>query len=130
MESERIGWVDNLRGIGIFLVVLGHLSLPEIEMKIIYSFHMPLFFFISGFLFKMNRFEDKKIGIKKRFSSLIIPYLVFWIISFIFGIAVDFVSGKTLPGFIETLSELFFLNGSVGWNSPLWFLIVLFVSAE
>lgn len=49
-RAERIAWVDGLRGIAILLVVLGHVNPPF--KKIIYGFHMALFFIISGFLFK------------------------------------------------------------------------------
>ena len=49
-SRERIAWVDGLRGIAILLVVLGHVNPPF--KKIIYGFHMALFFIISGFLFK------------------------------------------------------------------------------
>lgn len=46
-RAERIAWVDGLRGIAILLVVLGHVNPPF--KKIIYGFHMALFFIISGF---------------------------------------------------------------------------------
>ena len=60
VRSERIGWVDHAKGIGIFLVVLGHVlygmvhaSLPvprytEYACNWIYGFHIPLFFVLSG----------------------------------------------------------------------------------
>lgn len=44
----RENWVDIAKGIGIILVVMGHANCPEIPHGIIYSFHMPLFFFLSG----------------------------------------------------------------------------------
>lgn len=45
---RRIVWVDVCKGIGIILVVLGHTGSPFV--RLIYSFHMLLFFIISGFL--------------------------------------------------------------------------------
>lgn len=64
MEAERkdIVWLDYARFIGIFLVILGH-SLQRIpdwnsigmikrSYDYIYLFHMPLFFVISGYLFR------------------------------------------------------------------------------
>lgn len=50
--EKRLDWIDCLKGLGIILVVWGHLNLPRAVEIIIYSFHMPLFFFISGYLFK------------------------------------------------------------------------------
>lgn len=49
---ERIKWIDILRAIAIIFVVIGH-TLTEGEVQTyFYSFHIPLFFFISGMLFK------------------------------------------------------------------------------
>lgn len=59
---KKIQWLDTLKGIAIILVVLGHsspdVSLPggpsdqyfKILYNVIYSFHMPLMFWIAGFL--------------------------------------------------------------------------------
>lgn len=50
--KKREQWADILKGIGAILVVIGHLVLYEGNAKVyIYSFHMPLFFFISGYLY-------------------------------------------------------------------------------
>jgi fucose 4-O-acetylase-like acetyltransferase len=46
--TTRVGWIDFCKGIGIFLVVLGHILRDVIAVDYIYSFHMPLFFFLSG----------------------------------------------------------------------------------
>ncbi|HFC54058.1 MAG TPA: hypothetical protein ENJ43_06455, partial [Gammaproteobacteria bacterium] len=51
------GWVMIAKGIGIVLVVIGHFHLPDSPeawhdiRRIIYLFHMPLFFILSGFLY-------------------------------------------------------------------------------
>ncbi|WP_368384475.1 acyltransferase family protein [Polaribacter sp. AHE13PA] len=42
-NQKRINWIDQIKGFGIILVVIGH-NFPLIE-NYIYSFHMPLFFF-------------------------------------------------------------------------------------
>ncbi|MCV9884479.1 acyltransferase family protein [Metabacillus halosaccharovorans] len=67
---KRINWLDTAKGIGIILVVLGH-SVPQIA-NYIYWFHMPLFFFISGFFHKQK--ED---FVSKRVFTLMIPYMVY-----------------------------------------------------
>lgn len=84
MESSRSA-LNILKGLLIVLVVVGHFgqtianSLPESYAFIghgvvlfIYSFHMPLFLFVSGFLSKN---EEKRR--QKAFESLLFPYLVF-----------------------------------------------------
>ena len=44
--SERMIEYDIARGIGIMAVLLGH---SKIGVNLIYAFHMPLFFVISGY---------------------------------------------------------------------------------
>lgn len=54
MEINRIEWVDIAKGIAILLVVLGHTGLAVGSARyldaFIYSFHLPLFFVLSGYL--------------------------------------------------------------------------------
>lgn len=60
MAHGRIEWMDSLKGILIFLVVLGHVLLPLQQLdpvisgayELIFLFHMPLFVFVSGFFSK------------------------------------------------------------------------------
>ena len=70
---KRIEWVDIARGIGIILVILGHIGIGKVG-KFIYSFHIPLFFFLSGFCFSGNNI-DIKFFFKKRLKKLIILYV-------------------------------------------------------
>jgi acyltransferase len=64
----RFPWIDALKGFGIALVVFAHYSLPEALDTYIFSFHMPLFFFISGFLFNFVKYNGSVINfIKGRF---------------------------------------------------------------
>lgn len=49
---ERILWVDAAKGIGIAMVVFSHLTEPgQGSRTFVFSFHMPLFFFLSGVVF-------------------------------------------------------------------------------
>ena len=51
----RQNWIDWSKSIGIYLVVLGHCSFFNKDIEgFIYTFHMPLFFMISGYLYKGN----------------------------------------------------------------------------
>ena len=77
LRPERIAWIDVARGIGILLVVLGHVvtGLPH---RIIYAFHMPFFFFISGYLAKVySRYAD---FFRKRSIHLLLPYAAFLVL--------------------------------------------------
>ena len=83
--KQRIAYFDLLKGIAIFLVVMGHaltMCIRQIDaaflFKIIGEVHMPVFFFISGFLtYKTASGQDfMPPKLKKRFVQLIIPFLV------------------------------------------------------
>ncbi len=90
MKKERIKSLDFLKGFAIFLVFVGHAiyrchadAYNDRLFNYIYSFHMPLFMFISGyFSFKlMNNWND----IKKKFYQLVVPIIAYSIIAgFIF----------------------------------------------
>ncbi|MEG6615950.1 acyltransferase family protein [Peptococcaceae bacterium 1198_IL3148] len=123
--SVRIEWLDSLKGLAIILVVWGHLNIPIEAETIIYSFHMPLFFFISGYLFKQNN-RTLKQYVQRKVNSLLIPYFFFAVMSIPFGILLDFVYQNEINPLLMFM-HFFFLSGSVGWNAPLWFLIVLFL---
>jgi polysaccharide biosynthesis protein PslL len=72
--ANRIGWIDTLKGIGIISVVIGHIF-PEHVARYIFLFHMPLFFFIGGILFKPS--PDAKEFLRKKAFHLLVPYVAF-----------------------------------------------------
>jgi Fucose 4-O-acetylase and related acetyltransferases len=86
--------MDIARGIGIFLVVLGH-SFPDDKFnnnplyayiyKFIYSFHMPLFFIVSGFfaykIYNILNLSQYKKFIEDKFKRLMIPYFAISLIA-------------------------------------------------
>lgn len=56
-QTKRIEALDVAKGIGIILVIIGHLSSSYLH-DWIYSFHMPLFFIISGICFKTEKYPS------------------------------------------------------------------------
>jgi fucose 4-O-acetylase-like acetyltransferase len=93
--KERELWLEYAKGIGIFLVVMGHVNLGFLQANMfkssqlimkyihffIYSFHMPLFFIISGYLYSktwnVHNLTDYKRNITKKVINLGIPYIIF-----------------------------------------------------
>ena len=73
MSKERIAWVDLLRTIGILAVILGHFASPCSSW--IYSWHMPFFFFLSGFFaLRTNVNTSHIVGAAQK---LMLPYFLF-----------------------------------------------------
>ena len=75
--SQRINWIDCWKGVAIVTVVAGHILDIKVA-KYIYWFHMPLFFFISGYLYKEK--YDYLPFFKKKCFHLIVPYISFLIL--------------------------------------------------
>lgn len=69
-----------LKGLGIILVVIGHSGYSPFNLFPPYSFHMPLFFFISGYFYNTKYESDQLSFLKKRAKSLLLPYLIYNII--------------------------------------------------
>lgn len=83
MKTGRIKWIDVAKGICIFLVVFGHCITREGTGKVvflnrlIYSFHMPLFFILSGITLKTDiPFLE---FVKKKFTRILLPAYGFMI---------------------------------------------------
>ena len=87
--QKRITWLDMAKGVGIVLMVAGHLigALQTIDNKpyfspvyqFIASFHMPLFFIISGILLRITKEEEKDIRLilYRKAKTLLLPYASF-----------------------------------------------------
>ena len=67
--------VSIAKGIGIMLMVLGHTFFSVYGYTVIYMFHMPLFFFLSGYCFKESHLEDFRNYAKKRISRIYVPFV-------------------------------------------------------
>lgn len=97
MEKKlRLNYIDALKGFAIFLMVMGHAlswSYPQgyertpdnaFIRNLIYAFHMPLFFFMSGYVIdlydKIWNMSFCASIIKKRFCSLLVPCVVWFLI--------------------------------------------------
>ena len=112
MTKERIIYLDAARGFAILLVITGHLiqynylsSINNVIFNIIYSFHMPLFFFLSGCTDAIKNKEQQCIDIKslsnsilKKFLTIIVPSITWTLIIPIF-FTTDFNFDNRISGF-------------------------------
>lgn len=87
--KNRIEWVDAAKALGITLVVYGHVILGihdaniwentinyQFQHSVVYTMHMPLFFFLSGLFAKKWVIRNPKIAISQKIRSLIYPYFI------------------------------------------------------
>jgi fucose 4-O-acetylase-like acetyltransferase len=111
------------------------MKLPANFINVIYSFHMPLFFFISGYL-------EKNRGIKENFinsvKTLIIPYVLLYLLDYLWWFPVNLLRHPELFGKVSidnaVFKPIFGMIFGVGYNTdfstmidvPLWFMVGLF----
>lgn len=75
LEVNRIDYIDVFRGFGILLMVIDHIGMGYKFSYFVHAFHMPMFFFLSGFFFKMPKYGGG--FIRKKMRSLLLPYFFF-----------------------------------------------------
>jgi len=118
MPQLRLAFLDIAKGITVLWVVWMHMEMP---MWIWGSFQMPLFFFLSGTLFKMPN-SDGWTWLKKKARSLLVPMLTFMGISFIIMYVRDgVVQGDNLVWKVHSL-----FIASIVWFLETMFLYVCF----
>ncbi len=127
--SSRLKWVDQARGLGIFLVIYGH-NFPVLETHI-YSFHIPLFFFIAGMFHPKN---PNKNALIKRARAVLVPYFLWSVLLYIFWVFIGRHFGNSLSHNIDPVNGLigvFYAQGGMqymDWGIPMWFLPCIFLT--
>lgn len=139
--SQSIGYkrdcrLDIMKGIGILLVVFAHVFHKS---GIIYQFHMPLFFILSG---AAMIYSKSGFSLKKKAKSLLVPYFVFSFICFVYWALVEsrfrpmhdvaiFGDGINLNVKLQQFANIFTAincRSAFVYNIVLWFLPCLFMA--
>lgn len=122
-KANRDYAIDIARGIAIILVVVGHTAVPlSFPNHLAFSVHLPLFFFLSGFLMKAERYSFWEYT-KKRAFRLLLPYFIFAFVS----------ACKNSSNFPMQIASALFCSGKISSVLPQmpdqpWFLPCLFLS--
>ncbi len=133
-KKKRLDYLDMTKGLGMILVLIGHLQgdsiftfSPYIQPLCVYifSFHMPMFFIVSGILLAIRNEEVKpfKDTAKSRFKGIMVPY--FWFSFFYLLVVVAaLIKGEIA---VQTLYlNIWYVLGLYGMN-VLWFLPALYL---
>ena len=140
VNNNRFESVDILKSIGIISIVIGHACneynfQPPLYIHIIknfvYTYHLMIFAFCSGFLFKYN----KELGIKKfiikRIKSYYLKFLIYAYSLLIFKVIFTLIGAYnySVIDFIkQSVKIALFINGG-GVDGALWFLQMLFIAS-
>ncbi len=132
VQKQRIHYIDLTKGIAIILIIFAHcleyygrqLGIDLFVLPFIYSFHVPLFFIASGFLFSLGKEKNFLDFLIKRIRTILFPYALF---SFL-----NIVSDMMKLYLFHTENDINIkrdIVDSIVQNhyNALWFLCVLFV---
>lgn len=125
----RIEWLDMAKGYGIIVTIFAHLMLNTLleysnymyVARWIYTFNVPLFFFLSGYTFN-NKYKFKEL-IKKKTKSLLIPYFIYSLIISIYYFIANYISSNV--NFLFFLKCIFNFIIQIRCET-LWFIACLF----
>lgn len=124
IEKKRIEYIDLLKGFAILWIVWWHTCHPSFVDP---YYHVPLFFVISGLFFRPYTF---KVFLKKKIDSLLVPFIFFYLISYVYRMGVHIWDNRTIAGFpwLNILDVFKCMpSGDYLWvNVPIWFLLCLF----
>ncbi len=133
MSSSRDSTFDVLKGIAIISMVIGHCELPGSWGHFISSFHMPLFFFVSGYFLKPRAvLEEVKLSCKR----LLVPYC-FTAVFICLGALIEDIQHYTYADGSHTKNTIIayllglrsdFVFDDYGHVGVLWFILALFWS--
>ncbi len=131
MGSKRLDWIDIAKGVAIILVIVGHtVPNPSPLRHAIFSFHMPVFFILAGYTFRLKPWCELLSG---SVSRLLVPYVVLalaWQVPTFLMSGAPLTSGALVAG----LKTLVFASGvdvpglAVAAVGMAWFLAALFAS--
>lgn len=131
MKAERIHWIDITKGIGIIFIIYGHMLGSHDFRYLLYSFHIPLFFFLSGIVYNPEKFKNFSDFFKKTAKGLLLPYFIFAFIFFVLWLIKLKPENLFSPVIIRQFLSIFYANsnnGLMAFSNILWFLPTLFVT--
>ena len=131
----RIRTIDAARGLGILLIVMGHVLRDGFFRQLLFTFSVPLFFLLSGAVYRYEL--PWKNFLRRRAVSLLLPYAAVSLLSIAVFMRFGKAAGRGLgeavvhTGAGWNLAGMLYGNsrgGAMKWNEPLWFLPCLFVA--
>lgn len=136
MDTKRLKWIDMAKGLGMILVMLAHAPFPKTIVVWIYSFHMALFFFLSGYVLEISKYKSLQEILRQKVKRLIVPYLSFSLINYIYWVTIynnyiySFINPKSIDVLKPLIGTIYAIRGTQ-WmlhNNIFWFVCCLFLS--
>ena len=124
--SGRIPAIDTAKGLGILCVFLGHLCVADsIPFRMIFNFHMPLFFILSGMVFSLDHLNNLAALTRKLNKNILRPFVFFVLL----GSLINIIRGSFLPDNGDIFHwVLEIIKGQPSFVPSAWFLTSLFMT--
>lgn len=125
MTKERLTYVDTAKFLAIWMVIISHSCMNSDVARFLFAFHVPLFFFLYGFVYKEKKDHVSVVSYLKKkvpslFGRILVPYLL---LAFILGKGLGV---KTLPLVAwGSLQSLIGVSSTHLWFLPCYFIAVL-----
>lgn len=125
MKNKEIVWIDWAKSIGILIVVLCHTpQYNTFEKAFLFSLQMPLFFFLSGYLYSVPPPPFKN-TLKKYWVTLVIPYFLFQFIFYPYWLIVQKADGHAFNSYRLYIEPFLNCLIEVPINGVTWFIVAL-----
>lgn len=126
--KNRIGYIDMAKGLAIILVIVGHSSfVPHMAKIMLYIFHIPLFFFLSGFTLNIRKYETFSGYFLNKLKGLVVPFFLLNIFVFLFQLFVMYPDQVLSFNILHFIKQLL-ISDRLHIYFQLWFLNVLFLA--
>lgn len=122
---ERVKWVDVAKFFGIFAIFLGHFSQSGRFVGFVFSYHVPLFFFLSGCMSNYDKENNFRKFAFKKFKNIMIPFYVFSVVAILVTTIREPIYAIDLNNFIKCIIKGNVRNTFIA--ASLWFLSCLFI---
>lgn len=123
-RSERIQWIDYLKGFAILGVIFVH---TRGHFDWWTDWHVnTIFFFLAGMFFKPRPFLE---FVKRHFWGLIVPFLIFFLCAYVLKVALYIVENHSFSAEWKNILDLFKIDSGhlyLDVYMPLWFILTLF----
>lgn len=131
-NQKRIEWIDQLRGIAFYFVILGHLSIGKKLKNWVYSFHMPLFFLITGCTLNVEKIykTDFLSYVRRLTKRMLVPYVWMQMFSFVIRYFICITATHKEVPVPTYFKGILIANNNLTQSpsNPLYYVVLLFLA--
>lgn len=123
-KGNYFEWIDVAKGIGIILVIAGHTFCLGLSSPL-YTFHLPLFFLLSGLVFNELKYHSCSLILSTKAKQILRPWSIIALISLMVCLCIP--EWRQELSIKIMLKEIYTTNTNNIQNSSLWYLLCLYM---